>query len=41
MMLHVGDELPLFEGLLPHIELRRGPVVETILAYAGEIKAPT
>ncbi|WP_292527836.1 universal stress protein [Methylocystis sp.] len=39
MMLHVGDELPLFEGLLPHIELRRGPVVETILAYAGEIKA--
>ncbi|MGD9543857.1 MAG: universal stress protein [Methylocystis sp.] len=39
MMLHVGEELPIFEGLLPHIELRRGPVVETILSYAQEIKA--
>lgn len=39
MMLHVGDDLPIFEGLLPHIELRRGPVVETILSYAREIKA--
>jgi hypothetical protein len=39
MLLHVGEDLPLFEGLLPHIELRRGPVVETILSYAKEIKA--
>ena len=35
MLLHVGDDLPLFEGLLPHIELRRGPVVETILCLRG------
>jgi nucleotide-binding universal stress UspA family protein len=39
MLLHVGEDLPKFEGLLPHIELRRGPVVETILAYAKEIGA--
>lgn len=39
MMLHVGDERPLFGGLVPHIELRQGPVVDTILAYAQEIKA--
>jgi nucleotide-binding universal stress UspA family protein len=39
MLLHVGDDLPIFEGLLPHIELRQGPVIETILAYAGEIGA--
>jgi nucleotide-binding universal stress UspA family protein len=39
MLLHVGDELPIFEGLLPHIELRQGPVVETILSYAKEIGA--
>ncbi len=39
MLLHVGDDLPIFDGLLPHIELRRGPVVETILAYAKEINA--
>lgn len=39
MLLHVGDDLPIFEGLLPHIELRKGPVVETILDYAKEIKA--
>lgn len=39
MLLHVGEELPIFEGLLPHIELRRGPVIETIMAYANEIKA--
>lgn len=38
-MLHVGDDLPIFEGLLPHIELRQGPVVDTILAYAREIDA--
>lgn len=39
MLLHVGEDLPIFEGLLPHIELRQGPVVETILAYAKEIGA--
>ena len=39
MLLHVGDDLPIFEGLLPHIELRQGPVVETILTYAMEIGA--
>ena len=39
MLLHVGEELPIFEGLLPHIELRQGPVIDTILSYAGEIGA--
>jgi nucleotide-binding universal stress UspA family protein len=39
MLLHVGEDLPIFEGLLPHIELRQGPVIETILAYAKEIDA--
>jgi len=39
MLLHVGEDLPIFEGLLPHIELRQGPVVETILDYAKEIGA--
>lgn len=39
MLLHVGDDLPIFEGLLPHIELRKGPVIETILSYAQEIGA--
>ena len=34
MLLHVGAELPIFDGLLPHIELRQGPVVDTILTYA-------
>ncbi len=38
-LLHVGEDLPIFEGLLPHIELRQGPVVETILGYAEEIGA--
>lgn len=38
-LLHVGEDLPIFEGLLPHIELRQGPVVETILSYAREIGA--
>ena len=38
-LLHVGAELPIFEGLLPHVELREGPVVETILSYAQEIGA--
>lgn len=39
MLLHVGDDLPIFDGLLPHIELRQGPVIETILSYAQEIRA--
>lgn len=39
MLLHVGEDLPIFEGLLPHIELRQGPVIETIMSYAQEIKA--
>lgn len=39
MLLHVGDEAPNFQGLLPHVELRQGPVVETILSYAEEIGA--
>ncbi len=39
MAMHVGERLPIFEGLLPHIELRQGPVVETILSYAEEIGA--
>jgi nucleotide-binding universal stress UspA family protein len=38
-LLHVGADLPIFEGLLPHVELREGPVVETILSYADEIGA--
>ena len=39
MLLHVGTDLPIFDGLLPHIELRQGPVIETILTYAQEIGA--
>jgi nucleotide-binding universal stress UspA family protein len=38
-LLHVGEELPIFQGLLPSIELRQGPVVDTILDYAAEIGA--
>jgi nucleotide-binding universal stress UspA family protein len=36
-LLHVGDTLPTFGNLLPHVDLRRGPVVETILDVAEEI----
>ncbi len=39
LLLHVGEDLPLFDGLLPHIELRQGPLVETILSYSEEINA--
>jgi nucleotide-binding universal stress UspA family protein len=39
MLLHVGAETPKFQGLLPHIELRQGQVVETILSYAKEVGA--
>jgi len=38
-LLHVGEEAPSFQGLLPPIVARRGPVVETILSYAEEIGA--
>lgn len=37
-LLHVGDTLPTFGNLLPHVDLRRGPVVETILDVAKEIQ---
>jgi nucleotide-binding universal stress UspA family protein len=33
-LLHVGDTLPTFGNMLPHVELRRGPVLETIFAVA-------
>ncbi len=36
-LVHVGDTLPTFGNLLPHVELRHGPVVETILDFAEEI----
>jgi nucleotide-binding universal stress UspA family protein len=39
LLVHVGETTPIFQGLLPHVELRQGPVVETILAYAEEIGA--
>lgn len=37
-LVHVGDTMPTFGNLLPHIDLRRGPVVETILDVAEEIR---
>ncbi|HYA79425.1 MAG TPA: universal stress protein, partial [Methylocystis sp.] len=37
-LVHVGDTLPTFGNLLPHVELRRGPVVETILEFADDIR---
>lgn len=33
-MLHVGDTLPTFGNMLPYVDLKRGPVVETILEVA-------
>jgi nucleotide-binding universal stress UspA family protein len=36
-LIHVGDTLPTFGNLLPHVDLRQGPVVETILDVAEEI----
>ena len=33
-VLHIGETLPTFGNLLPHVDLRRGPVVETILEVA-------
>ncbi|MGJ0510166.1 MAG: universal stress protein [Methylocystis sp.] len=37
-MLHVGDTLPTFGNMLPYVDLKRGPVVETILSVAGQMK---
>jgi len=37
-LLHVGDALPTFGNMLPYVELRRGPVVETILEVAEQIR---
>jgi nucleotide-binding universal stress UspA family protein len=37
-VLHVGETLPTFGNLLPHVDLRRGPVVETILEVADNIR---
>jgi nucleotide-binding universal stress UspA family protein len=36
-LVHVGETLPTFGNLLPHVDLRQGPVVETILGVAEEI----
>jgi nucleotide-binding universal stress UspA family protein len=37
-MLHVGDTLPTFGNMLPYVDLRRGPVVETILEVAEQAR---
>ncbi|HMK89589.1 MAG TPA: universal stress protein [Methylocystis sp.] len=37
-LIHVGETLPTFGNLLPHIELKRGPVVETILEVAEDLR---
>jgi nucleotide-binding universal stress UspA family protein len=37
-VLHVGDTLPTFGNLLPYVDLKRGPVVETILETAERIR---
>lgn len=37
-LIHVGDTMPTFGNMLPHIELKRGPVVETILDVAAQMK---
>jgi nucleotide-binding universal stress UspA family protein len=33
-LIHMGDTLPTFGNLLPHVDLMRGPIVETILEIA-------
>jgi nucleotide-binding universal stress UspA family protein len=38
-LVHVGDTLPTFGNMLPHVELRRGQVVETILDEAEKMGA--
>jgi nucleotide-binding universal stress UspA family protein len=37
-MLHVGDTLPTFGNMLPYVDLKRGPVVETILEVAAQAR---
>lgn len=37
-VLHVGDTLPTFGNMLPYVDLKRGPVVETILEVAAQAK---
>jgi nucleotide-binding universal stress UspA family protein len=37
-VLHVGETLPTFGNLLPHVDLRRGPIIETILEVADNIR---
>jgi nucleotide-binding universal stress UspA family protein len=38
-LLHVGEDAPPTEGALPSVELRQGPVVDTIISYANEVDA--
>ncbi len=35
-LIHVGETLPTFGNLLPHVDLMRGPLIETILEVAAE-----
>jgi nucleotide-binding universal stress UspA family protein len=37
-LLHVGDTLPTFGNMLPYVDLKRGPVIETILEVAEHSK---
>jgi len=37
--LHIGQKPPAQDSDLPNLELRNGPVIETVVSFAGEIKA--
>lgn len=37
-LLHVGDTLPTFGNMLPYVDLKHGPVVETILESAERLR---
>lgn len=37
-ILHVGDTLPTFGNMLPYVDLKRGPVLETILEAADHTR---
>jgi nucleotide-binding universal stress UspA family protein len=37
-LLHVGDTLPTFGNMLPYVELKRGPVLETIVETAERLR---
>jgi nucleotide-binding universal stress UspA family protein len=37
-LIHVGDTLPTFGNMLPYVELKRGPVVETIQETAERLR---